>query len=209
MDRDVLSKVLRLQKQAYEALLWINHNQAARDACFAHGEADLLMHEQTCETWLARHVNCLPANLRPDPKDAAAFARLLSSFFSTSFELSAGGWIVRRHPEPRNKRARAKDNLAMQHLQRFALQDLAESLNLVHPVERAAAVAEDSTTVEDRLLWSYAWELVRRSQFASQGRAVHQMWRHLDPQVRQNLDVETLWAARGRLAALLQERSSM
>jgi hypothetical protein len=206
MDREVLSNVLRLQKLAYEALLWINHHQTVRDSCFARGEADLLLHEQTCETWLARHIDNLPCNLRPDAKDAPAFARLLSSFLSTSFELAPGGWIVRRHPERRNKRARAKDDLAMQHLQRFALQDLAESLNLDHPEQRAAAAMEDAAALDDRVLWSYAWELVRRSQFASQGRAVHQMWRCLDPQVRQNLDVQTVWTARERLADRLKEQ---
>jgi hypothetical protein len=44
---------------------------------------------------------------------------------------------------------------------------------------------------------------MRRSQFASQGAAVHQMWLSLDKKARENLDADTIWQARERLCHVL------
>lgn len=208
MERAEINRILRLHRQAYRALMWINHDDRARGQMFAPAEIDLLEHEQTCERWLSRHLAQLPEELRPGSEEAPAFARLLSSFFTTSFEVGAGGRLINRSRNPRKKRVEAKDRQAMLRLQQYALEELAETAGLDCAADRAARISEDGDLQQDRTLWAYVVELRRRAQFVSQGTAVHQMWLALSPVVCQRLDADKVWAARDRLLDRLRKASS-
>jgi hypothetical protein len=146
----------------------------------------------------------MPKELQPGTDDLPAFARMLSSFFSTSFELQANGSLARRNARLPRRKAKEKSQHAVFALQRFALQNLAEQTNLDRAEQRAHAVSEDKEAAADRALWSYVWELRRRSQFASQGGAVHHMWLALDPESRKDLTIEQVWSARSRLLERLR-----
>lgn len=204
MEQSEIQHILRLHHQAYDALMWMNREPNVRARLLTGTEIDLLRHEQSCERWLARHVAELPKELQPSAEDHPAFARMLSSFFATSFELPTGGPLVRRRSRLPKRKAREKNQRVVSGLQRFALQDLAEQAGLNQVETRADAVLQDGATESDRTLWSYVWELRRRCQFASQGSAIHQMWLALDPDARRKLTVEDVWSARTHLLARLR-----
>jgi hypothetical protein len=56
----------------------------------------------------------------------------------------------------------------------------------------------------DLSLWAYGRELIRRTQFTSQGTAV--LWLALDEKVRTRLSAESIWKARERLVQWAQTK---
>jgi hypothetical protein len=146
----------------------------------------------------------------------------MSSFFTTSFhveEKNESTWHrdpyhydvwSRRKLIPRasstrlTKGQKEKQAESARKLQIIALEELAieSDVDLSHAQLETLTSRDD---LQDAInLYSYAHELVRRSQFASQGAAVHSLWRSIDKKTRQNLNVETLWSARQKLVDAMQ-----
>ena len=101
------------------------------------------------------------------------------------------------------KRAQEKDRQSAHNLQLIVLEELAVEHDIDLTRAQIEALAAEPEVAESLNLWSYAHELMRRSQFASQGAAVHQMWLSLDKKARENLDADTIWQARERLCHVL------
>jgi len=208
MNMNELNHVLHLQGVAYRLILWLNE-QAARDPRrLSESEIGNIRYGASCLGWLERVHGELPVELRVNHADRPALANLIAAFLQTSFDcrLTRVRWngpLVPQLVASGHARKARSEALA---LERISLKVLLEDEG--QPVEHACVtrVMHDRARRDDLLLWSYAVELVRRSQFASQGHAVHYLWKQLDPQARKRLKAEDIWAARSRLLEALLEK---
>lgn len=208
MNIEELEKAVDLQKRSYSLLLWL-----AKEA------AGLLMEEaltstKGCVPWVKRHLNQIPSDSRPKPGDVDAFALMLTSFFNTSFHLERTGVKVqlvrgRKFKDGRNRKyAQGRAELAAAELTRIAVKALADEVAIPSPDNLVNEILADETLNEFVSLWSYGCELVRRSQFASQGPAVHHLWLELDEQKRKRLNAEAIWKARSSLIEALRKKAA-
>jgi hypothetical protein len=216
MDQRKLAQVLRIQRQAFDLLLWLGRQARKRPELLSTESLEALRRAESCERWLIRQHSSLPRDMRLVEDEVRIMAHLLAAFFQTSFHvtkapawngctsqrtytvLRAGAASVRRGRAGRRAR-KSKDNDTAAQLRLIAVLALAEEAGVALTHEQLDRLLDDSNLQADLNLWSYAWELHRRSQFASQGPAVHRLWQALDRYERERLDVDTIWQARDRL----------
>lgn len=203
-----LENVLDLQKRAYSLLLWTGK------------EASNLLDQQSlssssrCVHWLKHHLNEFPIDLRPAPAELDQFAMMFTSFFNTSFRLEGTGRSARlvrgrKFKDGRNRKyAQGRAAEAAGDLSRTAVASLAETEGIVVRDQFVSKILKDESLADSVGLWSYACELVRRSQFASQGPAVHHLWLELDQEKRKRLNAEEIWKARSILIQALKRKAS-
>lgn len=188
-----MDRVLRLQKQSYALLKWLNQNLGNGGLSFSVAHR-AMSGAAAAEEWLARNEAQLPPAHRPAEAERHELAHLFASYLLTSFELPAGKQTVRvadchcscnycgyvvslhrlvpRHPAP-------KDRRTAHELKRLFLERLVEDLG--YPLEQPVEDAVFSNKELSLLLScaTYADQLIRRTQFASQGAAVLVLWRDI------------------------------
>lgn len=208
MKFEELERAFDLQKRSYALLLWIGQN------------ARRLLDQETfgscrsCVDWLKRHWNDFPVELRPGLDELEAFAKMLTSFFTTSFHIDAKNGTARliRGQEFKNGRSKkyaagkAAENAA--ELSSIAIASLAETEGILLENDVRAAVFIDDKISEALSLWSYGCELVRRSEYASQGPAVHHLWKELAEKKKKRLNAEEIWKARTVLIEALRKKAA-
>ena len=223
MTREELRQILNLQNRAFQLLMWIGRQARQRPELLSSESVEALKHADTCEDWLTQHDAGLPYHLRVAQGERRAFAYLLSSFFNTSFHVEQAsiwnGWI-REGSRPMlrpglassggkgkaHRRRHSQKQLEVAgELQRLALASLAEENGHNLSREQSQRLASEPELAADLNVWSYAYELHRRSQFASQGAAVHRLWKAIEAEERTKLDADQIWQARERLAAAIQQ----
>lgn len=208
MNIEELESALDLQKRAYGLLLWTGREAA----CLLDGES--LGSAARCVDWLKRHLNEFPIDFRPAADEFDGFAKMLTSFFTTSFHLEGTGSYVRllrgrKFKDGRNKKyAQGRAAEAAEELTRVAISSLAEEEGVRLEGEIISYILKDDALTEQVSLWAYGCELVRRSQFASQGPAVHHLWLELDEKKRRGLNAEAIWKARSALIEALRKKAA-
>lgn len=134
---------------------------------------------------------------------------MLTSFFNTSFRIEerAGG-TERRLLAGRQfkKHSNSRAQLAARELSRLALEEIARTENLPITGAELDEVWSEPALAASMKLWTYGCELVRRSQFTSQGPAVHLLWLEMDEETRRKLTAEIIWKARAELVAALKQK---
>lgn len=192
-DAAAMERVLHLQKQSYALLKWLNQHLGNGGLSFsvAHRATS---GAEAAEEWLVRSRAQLPPAHLPAEAERHEFAHLFASYLLTSFELPAGKETIRvsdchcycdycsyvvslhrlvpRTPTP-------NDRKTAHQLKRLFLEHLVEDLGypLEKPVEDAVFSNKDlSLTLSCA---AYADQLIRRTQFASQGAAVLVLWRDI------------------------------
>ena len=155
-----------------------------------------VMHQATsssdaaCE-WLRRHQANLPTHARPDDDDWMALANLLVSYFATSFTLTATpstrvipkmcccGWcstiisvnhLVARTPQKKDFQTAAQ-------LCDLFVESLAAEDGVSLTTKRRQLLSENSSLAFEVSHLAYVRELLRRTEFASQGTGVLALWR--------------------------------
>lgn len=224
MTKDELNRVLDLQNKAYGLLLWIDEQARHQPELLSDENVAAWKFVESCELWVRRMIGIFPRDLRPDENDISAFSHLMSSFFNTSFHVqtvnesdwmktrghSYGVWrrrkLISGISSTRKTKAQKEKTLeSARHLQFIALEELAIENDVDLSREQLENLARQSEIADALNIYSYAHELLRRSQFASQGAAVHSLWNTIDKKTRQKLNVETIWQARETLiSAILQ-----
>ena len=217
MTREELNRVLDLQNKAYGLLLWIDDQARHQPDLLSEKNLEAWRSVASCEDWVRRMIGIFPRDLRPEENDIPAFSHLMSSFFNTSFHVEeknetewrgAGrryGFEKRIKLVPgvsstrKTKAQKEKTQESARHLQIIALEELAIENDCDFSQEQLKTLARQPELKDALNLYSYAHELVRRSEFASQGAAVHSLWNTMDKKTRQNLNVETIWQARETL----------
>jgi len=212
MKREELEKIIGWQKRAYGLLMWLNHEARSNPAILSVEAVEQMASAESCVGWINHHLNALPREFWPEPSELVPFARLFSSFFVTSFRVGQVGRRdsmrtemgliggAKKPKDGRNKKyLERKQKLAALVLKRAAL------ISLVGEAGVKATVADldeliNSTELGPKVtLWTYACELKRRTEYVSQGTAVHELWLELDEKMRKRMDVEMIWKAKEKL----------
>src|SRR5262249_40922562 len=117
---------------------------------------------------------------------------------------------ARTHRDRRHKRhSEWRDEKGTTALKRLALVALAEETQVYcDPLmtERASVVDD---IYQQLALWTYIRELVRRTEFASQGPPVYRLWLEIDERTRKNLTVQLVWQARERLLEWFKNNAAL
>jgi hypothetical protein len=182
MNAELLERAIRLWKQAFVIRRRLPKSLAACEDV------------RTIDAWLRHEQDLLPVPLRPAAADREALVRMLTSFAATSFNQRA---FTLRAPF-KGKKARAKAATSAVLLQIYALEALAAEQGL----EVSSAVRESlaaGNVPKELTLLTYAHELVRRTEYASQGASVYWLWLELDEKTRNGLTVESVQQAEQRL----------
>lgn len=225
-DRERLERTIDLQERSYQLLQWLNRGLTA-------GKTSLsTIHHATgfaasTRVWLERNHSSLPPALRPTADDIDAYSNLLASYLQTSFEvvtgtLTWGGpcncmlclytkkatFLKPRKLTPRDKDdAQALKIIYLEHLSTAAnLPLLRRDFEPLLPRTDALAHALSLTT--------YVQELMRRSEFASQGPSVLVLWREIawenhHPRQDFKLDADSVLDAEQRILTHLQALAAM
>jgi hypothetical protein len=207
MKVEELERALDLQKRSYALLLWIGQS------------ASRLLDQQalgswsSCVDWLKHHWNDFPVELRPGLAELDAFAKMLTSFFTTSFHVDVKNGKARLVRGQKFKNGQSKKHAAGKtaetaaELSLMAIASLAETEGILLENDVSAAILNDEATSQALSLWSYGCELARRSQFASQGPAVHHLWKEVDEKKKKHLSAEDIWKARSVLIEALKKEN--
>ena len=173
MNFEGLEAALDLQKRAYALLLWIGREASARPHLL---DAEALGSSTLAAHWLTRNLNVFPTELRPHLDELHPFALMLTSFFNTSFHVKHSGTARRlvrgqNFKDRRNKKyATSRAENAAEELCRLAINAIAEEEGVPAPSGVVDELIQDDALNAAVSLWAYGCELVRRSQFATQGR---------------------------------------
>lgn len=227
MNKTDIERILGLQHGAYELLLWLNKRAENEQALLCDENLEKWRYAESCEVWVRDMYGMIPRDLRPAESDIAAFSRLFSSFFRTSFRVvdnatvSDGGSygddyyyqsgqrrLMASAPDgKRSSKGNARVRETADELRVIALEELALENELFPLREALEAVANDSTLSESLTVWTYFHELARRANFASQGVAVRSLWQAMDKNKRKNLSADNILAARDPLVLALKRVS--
>jgi hypothetical protein len=202
LTRDDVASLLVRQARAYELLLWLGRTSAEEPTLLDTGAARELANARTVPAWLARHRHRIPPELLPAQLDPP-FAALFASFLATSFRIDhvhfgdrlVATYLVRgAAPEPAPRAGLAAvQTLALKHL--LAAERIPASPSEVGSIARRPDLAEALA------LWTYVWELDRRSRGKGKGPLVHALWRRLPRATRHDLTTARVWDAREQLLA--------
>ena len=189
-DQQQLTTVLRLHEKSYELLKWAKAalKQGTISFSVLHTATDSA---SAAAEWIQRHLANVPSAARPVTTEVPLFSRLFVSFLQTSFDLSAntqvrtttnscccgfcttirmGSNLVPRTPSKRDFKTAAE-------LKQLYLQRLATDCQITDSSEVITKVLADTNLRVELSMATWGAELVRRSQFASQGEAVLALWR--------------------------------
>ncbi len=185
-----LGRILKLHEKSYAMLRWAQDSLKRGSLSFgvAHDAMNL---GSSAEEWIRRHLSSIPPSARPDPGDIPAFARLFASFILTSFNLKedltlltsecgcrcsfcsrlrAGPKLVLRNPS-RKAKATALE------LTGIYVKKLAVEMGIADADGKVRAVLANPDLQEHLAAAAWGNELLRRSEFASQGEGVLALWR--------------------------------
>jgi hypothetical protein len=188
-DHDQLKHVIDLQDRAYRFVLWasrLTHLHAGHDAVERHAGKSTA---DAADEWISRNFAAIPPDVRPERHDIHRFATLVAGLLQTSFSIDPPGKEVRGRPcefcsmlgsilylrNPNDN-----DRAAAHALKMVAISTLTDELDL--PLLRSeidALINAPGAPAEDVAWITYAQELLRRSEFASQGTGVLQLWRDI------------------------------
>jgi hypothetical protein len=206
LQREEIEQLLRLQSQAYELLMWLA-DEATRDPNVLSPTAvGALQNPETAARWLTQHQERFPVPLRP-AEFGGAFANLFASFFSTSFHvkhLKFEGRLLESRVTVGAPSERGAIS-GLEYCQILALRHLATAEKRPITEKEARRIVRRAKLHEASLLWTYAWELDRRSKEKGKGSVVHRLWRSIPRETRQALSVEQIWQGREMLLGAVRE----
>ena len=221
MNLTDIQMALDLQQQALAFLLAARDSGRAASGPLDEVTVAAWKHADSCAEWVEKHYQELPAVNRPERREIPVFAQLLSSFFTTSFSTFSVPTFnkrgedvtqvqIRALPQRRldgtrkSNAVREREKTAARALRAYAFEALAEECGVDEARANFAAAETNASLSADLTLWTYAIQLVNRTQFASQGPAVYRLWLELPESTRKNLTAELVWRARQRLLEFLQ-----
>jgi hypothetical protein len=224
-DAEELKRVVGLQQKSYKLLQWVGDALNSGTLHFNVVHQALSLSDAATE-WVERNWSSLPAEMRPDREDIPPFAHLFASYLTTSFNLlgqpgmrresSCGCYcdfcaylVAAPYLHVRNPDKKARERARQ--MKELYLSGLAKSLGVSVPYAVIEGLLADATLAEDIAYAAYAQELMRRSQFASQGEGVLVLWREIawDPRGKPKkgftLSAERALQAEAKIAERLRQ----
>jgi len=192
-DPKELERVVSLQQKSYQLLRWVGDALRSGTLNFnkVHQADDVSV---AAKEWVERHFHSIPGEARPDAAELEPFARLFASYLTTSFDLIAqpGTRRVSSHncycafcsylAAADHLRVRTPDKKARQRAHQMKdlyLSSLAAEAGVTLSAADRESLLSDPKTADDLAFAAYGRELLRRSQFASQGEGVLVLWREI------------------------------
>jgi DNA-binding transcriptional regulator YdaS (Cro superfamily) len=206
LTREDVAQLLTLQAKAYELLMWLGAEGVKDPDLLSPAVVALLGEPLPAAAWLDQHRKRIPPALLP-PRIEGPFANLLSSFFSTSFNvthLDFGDRLVDSRLRLGMDRGLAS-HVGLDQSQALALKHLAASEGISITEKTARGIVKRATVRPAALLWTYVWELDRRSKKKGKGPVVHKIWRSIPWETKKALSVDRVWEARAQLVAASRE----
>lgn len=224
-DRKELTRLVGLHDRSYRLFTWLNESLKWSKRSYSSVGKALSFADAAAE-WLRKNRQELPDDVRPAAADLDEFSSLFVSYLSTSFEIAdnrvvsacagcfcCGALNLSRHLRVRNpdrKARRVAGELKIIYLRR-----LAEELELpLIDSDFKEILSGAKESYADISLATYAQELKRRSQYASQGEGVLVLWREFawtpkgGLKRKFRLKVEDIMKAEKRVADRLREWSN-
>lgn len=196
------TRVVDLQQKSYKLLRWAGDSLQSGTLNFKTVHTALGLSEAAKE-WVGRNLASIPREARPDPDDLDTFAHLFASYLETSFDLipqpgqrltsACNGCACRfcsylvaaDHLRVKNPDKKAQQKARQ--MKELYLSSLAVERELSVSYSDVEKLLADPALTEDISYATYGRELLRRSQFASQGEGILVLWR------------EIAWDARGKI----------
>lgn len=185
--------------------MWLAE-QAGQDPGLLSPEAAARLCEPaSAAQWLELQRERIPAELMP-AEPAGAFANLFASFFSTSFRVSHLDFEGRLLESRLNVGVREENQprAGLEQCQALALRHLAAAAKVPITDKDARRLVRRKDLREASVIWTYVWELDRRSKQKGKGPVVHRMWRSIPAGTRKSLDVARIWEAREQLLSAVR-----
>jgi len=183
MNQSEIQSAIALEQKAFAFLLASRASGHAASRPLDEATLAAWQHADSCAAWITRHYDELPSANRPEREEVRAFSQFLSSFFATSFSVSKtrrDGEIriqIRALPTRRldgsrkSNHLKEKERKAADALRQMALTALAAECGASATDAHFSQTHHDATLAADLTLWTYARQLVNRSEYASQGPA--------------------------------------
>ncbi len=194
LNREQMERVVSLQAKSHNLLRWVN------EALRAGTLSLTVIHDATTLTdaameWIRRNYASLPLAVRPAEGDIEPFAHLFVSYLTTSYELRSvpgtvavtgrrgcycgfcaylvsANYLTVRKPD---KKALAR----AQEMKDLCLVGLAQEEGISLSATKRQVLLSDTSLARTIAYATYGRELLRRSQFASQGEGVLVLWREI------------------------------
>lgn len=191
-DVGEMQRVVTLQSKSFLLLRWVNESLKARTLTFGVVHEAMSLSEAAIE-WLYRHFASLPLACRPVEEDLQPFAHLFVSYLTTSYQLREEPGMVRVADKGRcycrfcaylvaanHLVVRTPDKKAMvraQEMKDLYLASLAQDVGVILIPAQRESLRLDAKWTETLAYATYGRELLRRSEFASQGEGILVLWR--------------------------------
>jgi hypothetical protein len=185
-----VTRVLALHEKSYALLRWVKASLRSGRLSFSivHGAGDSAA---AAQEWISRHLANIPDDARPGAEDVPTFARLFVSFLTTSFQLNPNslkrvspcgcycGFCSYLQAGPNlDPRTPSKKHFGTAfELKRLYLARISSELKPQPPQSVVDSVLGSSELRESIAMATWGTEMLRRSEFASQGEAVLALWR--------------------------------
>ncbi len=197
-DTNELEKTIDLHQKSYNLFMWLN-NKLKEFGRKSKSKAHTLFEEahekvsfyKGAYLWIEKHYNEFPIETRPDKADLETFAHLFTSFLTTSFQVikkikvsdgcncpfctffyDVTAFQVRN---PNKKAKESAQNLKIRYLEQLCRDEKIDEV----PPNLGDWIQANPNIHYDIALATYAKELIRRSQFASQGEGILALWREI------------------------------
>jgi hypothetical protein len=155
----------------------------------------------------------LPNELLCEENELECFANVLVSFFETSFEIRTqelNGKVLEARlqrsqvPRPAQRPSGQSKVVAVN-----AVRRLASDEGIAIDQKIAVRVVNRIDVRADLWIWVYVFELTRRSVGKGKGTVDYRIWHAISPDVRRNLNVDTVWEARSRIVSVIEKAKKM
>ena len=225
MNESQIDTLLKLQKNAYEFLLWINQRAMDDQSILSDQNLEKWKSPATCEQWVRQVLGMIPASMRPTESELPSFSKLFGAFFQTSFHLVESSpvltsddwgepiWVSsgkrklvagapggKRTPKGKAKKEKSADELCL-----HALDELALEAGCCCSRDQLDKIRTNSSYATEVVLWTYIHELERRANFASQGEPVLLLWTSLPKKLRENISTERVLRAQDILQQAIRK----
>ncbi len=192
LKSEIVKRVIELHGKSYQLLKWVNNSLIHGDLKFDVIHDTMGISDASLE-WIRRYYDNIPPDARPPMEYIDEFACLFASYLTTSFELVSvhkirksycgcycqvcSYLISAEYLMPRKLSKKARKNAF--ELKRIFLSSLADNLKLALLENEIDQLLRDKELREKIALLTYCNELIRRTQFASQGEGVLFLWREI------------------------------
>jgi len=224
VDMKNLEKVLALHDNAFALLRWVGSQLQRGVLDMAHVHTSTSAGE-AAEEWIRRNYSNLPTDVRPSMDELRAFANLFASYLQTSFEVgtkhrrvsSCGCYCsfcsyLSNTPYLKARSLPKKARETATALKRLYLQELAHDSGVAASQSTLEELASAKTALAREVaMATYAKELLRRTEYVTQGEGVYALWREFawvdgHPDRKVKLTVKSVEHAQDSIVAEMRNR---